>query len=79
MIEGTIARPATLVDWAMAPDLLGVAIAARLVGRTEADIWQVIEQGGVETIGDNGAVLIDKRSLREFWEIVCELGDYVPA
>jgi hypothetical protein len=72
-------RPATLVDWITYPDRLSVEQAAFLVGRPIAEIDEWINTAAVDAWdGANGATLIDKVSLRELWELLWELNDYLP-
>jgi len=72
-------RPATLVDWISAPDRLSIAQAAFLVGQSANQIEEWINTGAVDAWdGAAGETLVDKASLREFWEMVWELDEYLP-
>lgn len=70
-------RPATLVDWISYPDRLSMSQAAFLVGRPVAEIEEWVETAAVDAWdGANGETLVDKASLREFWEMYWEIDDY---
>lgn len=72
-------RPATLVDWISYPERLSIEQAAFLVGQPEDQIEEWIETGAVDSWDDtDGSTQVDKASLREFWELVWEIGDYYP-
>ncbi len=66
-------RPATLVDWYAAPKLVTVDQSSFLCGVSQVVIQEIIEAGGVELVESDGEILIDKASLREYWEIYWEL------
>jgi len=66
-------RPASLVDWSFSPRLLPVARAAFLLGRDEATIQEIVELGGVDVVEQDGQTLIDRDSLREFWDVYHDL------
>lgn len=67
-------RPATLVDWISYPDRLSMEQAAFLVGRSVTEIEEWVLTAAVDAWdGAEGETLVDKASLREFWE----LNDYL--
>lgn len=69
------ARPASLVDWSMSPAWVTVDQAAFLTGLKPDVIYEeLIGQAGVETIDLADAILIDRNSLRDFWEILHDSG-----
>ena len=65
-------RPASLVDWSTAPQLVPMARAAFLLGLDVAAIDEIVSLGGVDAVDRDGETLIDKASLREFWELYHE-------
>ena len=65
-------RPATLVDWYAAPELVTVDQSSFLCGISLDAIKEIIDTGGVYTVEQGKELLIDKASLREFWEIYWE-------
>jgi hypothetical protein len=72
-------RPATLVDWISYPDRLRMEQAAFLVGRPVAEIEEWVDTAAVDAWdGAAGETLVDKASLREFWELFWEIDDYLP-
>lgn len=72
-------RPATMVDWLSYPDRLTLNQAAFLVGRPASQIEEWVDTAAVDAWdGSDGETLIDKASLREFWEIYWEINDYLP-
>lgn len=68
-----------MVAWVSAPPLVDRQTAAYLLGVDDQVVQQIIDAGGVELVDRADGTLIDKASLREFWEIYWELPDYVPA
>lgn len=75
----SIRRPATLVDWVSYPDRLTFDQAAFLVGQPVEQVAEWANTAAVDAWdGPDGSTLIDKASLREFWEIYWELADYMP-
>lgn len=71
-------QPAGLVAWATAPKLIDKRTAAYLCGVDVETIQQIIDANGVELVDiENGESLIDRVSLREFWEIYTELPSYM--
>jgi hypothetical protein len=72
-------RPATLVAWVAAPALITCAMAQQLLGVDENTLQAIIAAGGVDLVQRNGSTLLDKASLREFWEIYWELPAYLAA
>ena len=74
-----MARPATLVDWLSYPDRLSMSQAAFLVGRPVAQIEEWVNTAAVDAWdAADGGTLVDKASLREFWEMYWEINDYLP-
>jgi len=74
-----VARPATLVDWLSYPDRLSMSQAAFLVGRPVAQIEEWVNTAAVDAWdAADGGTLVDKASLREFWEMYWEINDYLP-
>jgi hypothetical protein len=65
-----VQRPASLVDWSMAPAWVAVDNAAFLVGMAAEVVQDWIDQGLVEADDRSGVTLVERASLREFWEIV---------
>lgn len=64
-------RPATLADWLCSPERLSVAQSAFLVGMPEQFIEDWVTTGAVDAYDDaDGATLVDRDSLRDFWELV---------
>lgn len=70
MSSFTVIRPASLVDWSMAPQWVAVDFAAFLVGVAADVVQEWIDQGLVEADERSGVTLVERASLREFWEIV---------
>lgn len=62
-------QPATMVDWYAAPQWLTVDQSAFLLGVTPATIEFLIDDGAVDLVCRDGAELIDKHDLREFWDL----------
>jgi hypothetical protein len=76
-ISMTQQQPAGMVAWATAPQLIDRQTAAYLCGVDVETIQQIIDANGVELVdAENGDCLIDRASLREFWEICTELPSY---
>ena len=74
-----VPRPATMVDWLSYPDRLSMSQAAFLVGRPVTQIDEWVTAGAVDAWdGAAGETLVDKASLREFWEMYWEINDYLP-
>ena len=69
-----VRRPASLVDWSTAPQLVPMARAAFLLGVDRAVIDEIVSLGGVDAVERDGQTLIDKASLREFWELYHDSG-----
>lgn len=69
VMERTDRRP-TLVDWTMGPELVDLDTAAFLLGWTVQDVCAAVDAGAVDVVEGN---LVDKRSLRELQDVVCEL------
>ena len=66
-------RPASLADWLTAPDRLSVDQSAFLVGVDAQLIDDWVNTGAVDAFdAPDGSTLIDKASLREFWDLVHE-------
>jgi hypothetical protein len=62
-----------MVDWLSYPERLSVDQAAFLVGVPTDLIEGWITTGGVDAFdGAQGETLVDKMSLREFWDLVHE-------
>ncbi|MFP4394729.1 MAG: hypothetical protein ACLFTI_05635 [Anaerolineales bacterium] len=68
-----MSRIATLVDWTFAPEWLTLEAAARLSGHDVETLRWIIEDGGLDAREEDGAMLIEKRSLREFQESLIDL------
>jgi hypothetical protein len=79
LLNRHVERPATLVSWAAAPALIDRETAQYLIGVDEQILDEIITAGGVDLVERNGDTLIDKATLREFWEIFWELPQYLPA
>ena len=68
----------SLAAWAVAPDWVTVAQAAKLMGLnySEENILQLIELGGLVAEEFDGALLIELRSLSEYreslWEVLTD-------
>lgn len=62
-------RPASLVDWSMAPAWVDFDHAAFLLGVDAATIEKIVGLGGVDAIERDGKTLVERDGLREFWEI----------
>lgn len=75
-VDGQVRMP-TLVDWAFAPEWLTPAQAAALMGPAySADsILALVDLGAVDTKA-GPALLIEKRSLREYRESLWEVLTY---
>ncbi len=72
-MDSTQPRRATLVDWYAAPALVTVDQSSFLCGISTDAVHEIMDTGGVDLVEQDGDVLIDKASLREFWEIYWEL------
>jgi len=68
-------RPASLVDWSTAPQWVSVDFAAFLVGVDVERIHEIVMLAGVDAIDRNGETLIDRDSLREFWDLYHAIGN----
>jgi hypothetical protein len=67
-----------MVDWISYPDRLSMKQAAFLVGRPVDEIEEWVNTGAVDAWdGVDGSTLVDKASLREFWELYWEIDDYL--
>jgi hypothetical protein len=62
-------RPASLVDWSMVSEWITIDLAAFLIGVDAATIDEIIDLAGVDAMERDGETLIDRESLREFWDI----------
>ena len=58
----------------MAPDWVSIDLAAFLTGLDAGAIDQAITLAGVEAMERDGKLLIDRDSLRDFWEMVHAVG-----
>ena len=66
-------RPASLADWLTYPDRLSVEQSAFLVGVSTDLVENWIDTGAVDAFdAPDGSTLVDKASLREFWDLVHE-------
>ena len=72
-MDSTPQRRSTLVDWYAAPELVTVDQSSFLCGLSPDAIQEIMDTGGVDMVEKGEEVLIDKASLREFWEIYWEL------
>ncbi|GIV77453.1 MAG: hypothetical protein KatS3mg050_1847 [Litorilinea sp.] len=63
----------TLVTWSFAPAWLSVEEAAALVGYNEDQVREWTALGYVDAELVDGRWLIDKESLRDFLEALCEV------
>lgn len=68
-------RPVSLGDWSTAPEWVDVDLAAFLLDVDVATVDEIIDMAGVDAIERDGETLIDRESLREFWEIYHDVGD----
>lgn len=72
-MDSTPPRLATLVDWYAAPDWVTVDQSAFLLGVTPDKVESFVDSGGVDLVCRDGAELINKRDLREFWDAYWDL------
>ncbi len=72
-MTGAQARPATLVDWAVSPELVTVDQSAFLLGVDVATMRAIIDAGGVDLVERGEDTLIDLATLRAYWETYWEL------
>jgi hypothetical protein len=79
LLNRHVERPATLVSWVAAPALIDRQTAKHLIGVDDEILDEIIAAGGADLVESNGDTLIDKATLREFWEIFWELPQYLPA
>lgn len=65
-------RPASLVDWSMSSQWVDVDFAAYLLGVDTSLINELVSLAGVEAVERDGEMLIERDSLREFWDLYHE-------
>lgn len=73
MQQSESVRRATMVDWFASPALLTVDQSAFLLGVDVATIQELIQAGGIDAVEADGALLVDKASLRDFQDALHEV------
>ena len=58
--------PPTPVEWVFAPEWLTVEQAAYFSGHDPATLREIVEEAGVDSRSEDGAILIGKQSLLEY-------------